>query len=154
MFEPNWITAICAVLGLLGGLLVWFNNAIQSRMPMVDFHIKQSAYCEHIFIVTLSPVRIRYAYQVENIHSTLELYSSYSGIDLLGKGRMKLENPLSPPERKLVVPSKYQHLDTEKSIQFYIDLKNHPSAFHRIRLDFSSQYFPWKWGKCVDLPVR
>ncbi|PJG86438.1 hypothetical protein [Conservatibacter flavescens] len=147
------VTAICAVLGLFGGFWVWFHNIAQSRMPFVHFQVKSSAYDRNILIVKLIPQRIDYAYQVENIRSSLEIYSKFSGVDILGNGKMKLENPLSLSERQLIVPSKNQVLDDEKIINFYIDLRNCPRAFHRIQVDLKSQYFPWKWARPIDVPV-
>lgn len=153
MFNADTVTAICGVLGVLGGVYMFMTNFLKSRMADIDFNIRRISQSPLIFRVRLIPQRVNQGYKIENIYSSIEIFNTCEGLDMLDNGKLVVVSPLSLSDRQLIVPSKQQHLSSEKTMSFYIDLSDCKTPFYSFSVACSSQYFPWKWRKRIDLPV-
>lgn len=152
MFDSSMVTAICAVLGVIGGLIMWLHNLIQARMPYPSFSISNSL-PDHIYRVTIYFKRIKYVYRLENIESKYNLYADYSGLDHLGRGTIKLCHQLDKSSIKTVIPSCHQTVKHEPFIDFYVDLKEYKEPIYTMRVLFKSEHFPFGWGRRIDIPL-
>ncbi|CAM3051891.1 hypothetical protein B0183_03790 [Glaesserella parasuis] len=152
MFDANVVTAVCAVLGIIGGFVVWVNNIIQSRMPDVHFTVSP-VLSSKIYRITLYPKRIKFVYVLEEIQSLKPLYTQFKGVDILGRGNIELDDELDKKHIHQVVQSCHQKIDTEPFIEFFVHLKDHNKPVYQLRLLFKSEHFPFRWGKRIVIPV-
>ncbi|MBF0785735.1 hypothetical protein E4T80_09720 [Muribacter muris] len=146
------VTAVCAVLGVIGGFVVWMNNIIQSRMPACHFTVFR-VLSSRIYRVTLYPKRIKHVYLLENIQSSYPLYAQFKGVDILGRGDVQLIDELNKENLGIVIQSCYQQLEKEPIIEFFIDLKGYQKPIYSMRLLFKSEHFPFRWGKPVNIAI-
>ncbi|OOF39977.1 hypothetical protein BKK47_05435 [Rodentibacter mrazii] len=133
---------------------MWLQNILRKRMPFPHFHSRGILNTSHIKGITIYPKRTSFAYQLERIESDLPLFKAWDGTDYLGRGKIELQSEIDLSNINLVIPSIHQSIENKVFLEFYVNLKTYNRSFYSIRLHFKSEYFPFKWGKLIDIPVQ
>ena len=141
------ITAICMVLTVIGGLLMWSINFFRNRTPIIDFSVEnQSGFANssnQIRLIKVIPGKIKYPYKIVNITSTLPLYE---GIYVNGS-YVDSDVNFSLAEA-VFIPSENQ-LSEEIKICFFIAPNNSHQPI-KVQFDMLSERFPFKWKQSIE----
>lgn len=151
MFDiSNLITAVCAVLGVLGGFFMWLHNIAQLRMAEIQFQlVPEIAFADEerqMLKIILMPQRRRFPYKIERIETPFPIYQA----DYLNEEIIAIDKPFTL-NMPIFIPSSLQKLAKEPQFELFIDsdLLEKPNQY--VHIFSRSHYFPFKWGKRIVL---
>lgn len=125
MFElsPEWLTAICSMLILVGGTLSAFYKIFQCLAPDIQFQFSpksESAFSDEkleMQRVVLIPKRTKKPYQIVSIYAKFPLYQASYFNDQTEPEIIDFDTPFSL-SKPIFIPSSSRLLDDEISIVF------------------------------------
>lgn len=141
------ITAICMVLTVIGGLLMWSINFFRKRIPVIGFSVENQSGFIHsgsqVRLIKVIPGKIKYPYKIVNITSTFPLYegiyvnSSYVDSDV----NFSLAEDV-------FIPSENQFSEEIKICFFIVPNNSHQPI--KVQFDIESERFPFKWKQSIE----